>query len=132
MVRSLPCASASMRASLRAWARSSPVCWARASRRRASASSAARSARLIPPVYDTQQVESGSEDGAKMARIAVVTGTSSGIGLATSLELARNGYRVFAGLRNPAKAGPVRDAAAKEGLPVEVIPLDVTSTDAVA
>jgi NAD(P)-dependent dehydrogenase (short-subunit alcohol dehydrogenase family) len=51
-----------------------------------------------------------------MARIAVVTGTSSGIGLATSLELARKGQRVFAGMRNLAKARAAR-AAAKEDLP---------------
>ncbi|HEY8155984.1 MAG TPA: SDR family oxidoreductase [Myxococcota bacterium] len=67
-----------------------------------------------------------------MTRIAVVTGTSSGIGLATSLELARKGHRVFAGMRNLAKAGPLREAAAKEDLPVEVIELDVTSADSVA
>jgi len=66
-----------------------------------------------------------------MTRIAVVTGTSSGIGLATSLELVRKGYRVFAGMRNPAKAGPLREAAAKEALPVEMIELDVTSQDSV-
>jgi NAD(P)-dependent dehydrogenase (short-subunit alcohol dehydrogenase family) len=66
-----------------------------------------------------------------MTRIAVVTGTSSGIGLATSLELARKGHRVFAGMRNLAKAGPLREAAAKEDLPVEVIELDVTSQPSV-
>ena len=66
-----------------------------------------------------------------MARIAVVTGTSSGIGLATSLELARKGHRVFAGMRNLAKAGPLREAAAKEELPVEVIELDVTAQPSV-
>lgn len=59
--------------------------------------------------------------------IAVVTGTSSGIGLATSLQLARSGYRVFAGMRNLEKADPLREAAAAESLPVEVIELDVTS-----
>jgi NAD(P)-dependent dehydrogenase (short-subunit alcohol dehydrogenase family) len=64
-----------------------------------------------------------------MTRIAVVTGTSTGIGLATSLELARKGYRVFAGMRNLAKSGPLREAAAKEDLPVEVIELDVNSQD---
>jgi aminomethyltransferase len=31
--------------------------------------------------------------------IALVTGTSTGIGFATSLRLARHGYRVFAGER---------------------------------
>ena len=63
--------------------------------------------------------------------IAVVTGTSSGIGLATSLELARRGHRVFAGMRNLAKAGPLREAATSEGLPIEVVELDVTSQDSV-
>ena len=62
-------------------------------------------------------------------KIAVVTGTSTGIGFATSLHLARNGYRVFAGMRNLTKAEPLRAAAA--GLPVEVIPLDVTSLESV-
>jgi NAD(P)-dependent dehydrogenase (short-subunit alcohol dehydrogenase family) len=59
--------------------------------------------------------------------IAVVTGTSTGIGYATTLHLARNGYRVFAGMRNLAKASALADAAAKEALPVEIIELDVTS-----
>ena len=59
--------------------------------------------------------------------IAVVTGTRTGIGLATSLHLARIGYRVFAGMRNLAKADALRDAAAAEDLSVEVIEIDVTS-----
>ena len=58
-------------------------------------------------------------------KIAVVTGTSTGIGFATSLHLAQHGYRVFAGMRNLAKAEPLLTAAA--GLPVEVVALDVTS-----
>ena len=32
---------------------------------------------------------------------ALVTGTSTGIGLETALYFARNGYRVFAGARKP-------------------------------
>ena len=63
--------------------------------------------------------------------IAVVTGTSSGIGLATSLHLARHGFHVFAGMRNLDKAGPLRAAAAEGSLPIEVIPLDVVSTESV-
>jgi len=62
---------------------------------------------------------------------AVVTGTSTGIGLATTLHLARNGYRVFAGMRNLAKGDPLRAAAAEANLPIEIIPLDVTSTESV-
>ena len=62
---------------------------------------------------------------------AVVTGTSTGIGFATTLHLARNGYRVFAGMRNLAKADPLRAAAAEAKLPIEVISIDVTSADSV-
>ena len=57
---------------------------------------------------------------------AVVTGTSTGIGFATSLRLARAGYRVFADMRNLAKAQPLRDAAAEASLPVEGIELEAS------
>ena len=62
---------------------------------------------------------------------AVVTGTSTGIGLTTALHLARNGYRVFAGMRDLGKAGPLRDAAAAEQLPVRLVALDVTAQPSV-
>lgn len=62
---------------------------------------------------------------------AVVTGTSSGIGLATSLHLARHGYRVFAGMRNTAKSAELVDAAAAESLPVEIVELDICSNTSV-
>ena len=64
-------------------------------------------------------------------KIAVVTGTSTGIGLTTSLHLARNGYQVFAGMRNLAKADALQTAAAAENLPVTVVQLDVCDTDSV-
>jgi NAD(P)-dependent dehydrogenase (short-subunit alcohol dehydrogenase family) len=59
-------------------------------------------------------------------KTAVITGTSTGIGFATSVHLAGNGYRVFAGMRNLGKAQPLLDAAAKDRLPIEVLELDVT------
>ncbi len=64
--------------------------------------------------------------------IAVVTGTSTGIGFATSLHLARNGYSVFAGMRNMAKAAALQDAAAVDGLDVTVVNFDVTDADSTA
>src|SRR2546430_6952808 len=64
--------------------------------------------------------------------IAVVTGTSTSIGFATSVHLARHGFRVFAGMRNLAKAEPLRAAATGASLPIEVIPLDVTSMPSVS
>jgi len=63
---------------------------------------------------------------------AVVTGTSTGIGFATAVHLARNGYRVYAGLRNLAKAGPLEAAAKEHDLALEVIRLDVTDAANVA
>ncbi len=65
-------------------------------------------------------------------KTAVVTGTNSGIGLATSLHLARHGYRVFAGMRNLAKSNTLQQAAQAESLPIEVVEMDVTSTSSVA
>ncbi|MEM9622902.1 MAG: SDR family oxidoreductase [Pseudomonadota bacterium] len=64
--------------------------------------------------------------------IAVVTGTSTGIGLTTSLHLARHGYKVFAGMRNLAKGDALREAAAAESLDVELLQLDVCDTESIA
>ena len=65
-------------------------------------------------------------------KVAVVTGTSTGIGLTTSMHLARNGYQVFAGMRNLAKAESLQQAAAAESLPIEVVLLDICDSDSVA
>lgn len=65
-------------------------------------------------------------------KIAVVTGTSTGIGQATSLHLARQGYRVFGAMRNLAKSEALLDAAAAESLPIDVIEMDVCDDESVA
>ena len=65
-------------------------------------------------------------------KTAVVTGTSTGIGLTTALHLARNGYHVFAGMRNVGKAEALQSAAAAEALPLEVVQLDICDADSVA
>jgi NAD(P)-dependent dehydrogenase (short-subunit alcohol dehydrogenase family) len=64
-------------------------------------------------------------------RHALVTGASSGFGLLASIELARAGLRVFAGVRDPARQGALVDAARAAGVSVEVLPLDVTRAEAV-
>ena len=66
---------------------------------------------------------------ASNAKVAVVTGSSGGIGLATALELARNGFFTYATARNPAKSGAIMEAA--KGLPVAVVQLDVTDDNSV-
>jgi NAD(P)-dependent dehydrogenase (short-subunit alcohol dehydrogenase family) len=58
--------------------------------------------------------------------VVVITGCSSGFGLATSLAFARRGDRVYATMRNLAKAGDLSAAAAAENLTIEVLELDVT------
>ncbi len=63
--------------------------------------------------------------------VALVTGTSTGIGFATALHLARHGHQVVATMRNLAKASPLRDAARAAGLPLVVRELDVTRMDSV-
>jgi NAD(P)-dependent dehydrogenase (short-subunit alcohol dehydrogenase family) len=57
---------------------------------------------------------------------ALITGSSSGIGYETSLALARAGFHAVATMRNLAKAEPLREAAQKESLSLEVRCLDVT------
>ena len=67
--------------------------------------------------------------------IALVTGTSSGIGLATAVTLARGGHKVIATMRNLDGAGELRKIVSAEGLPVTVAALNVDDdgsvTDAV-
>jgi NAD(P)-dependent dehydrogenase (short-subunit alcohol dehydrogenase family) len=59
-------------------------------------------------------------------RIAVVTGSSSGIGYETSLTLARNGFLTYATMRNLDKSGNIKSVVYKEKLPLKIIQLDVT------
>src|SRR2546427_2395740 len=60
-----------------------------------------------------------------MARIALVTGTSSGIGLSTAIALARAGFTVVATMRNLGKAAALQARAKSEGVTLDVRQLDV-------
>jgi NAD(P)-dependent dehydrogenase (short-subunit alcohol dehydrogenase family) len=62
----------------------------------------------------------------------LVTGTSTGIGLATALALGRAGHQVHATMRNPARAPELAQTVAKEKLPVTVSAMDVDSDSSVA
>jgi len=66
-----------------------------------------------------------------MEKVAVVTGSSSGIGFETSLALAREGYFTFATMRDVKKADAVKKIAEEENLPLKVIELDVDNEDSV-
>ena len=67
-----------------------------------------------------------------MGQTIVVTGTSTGLGFATALSLARAGHDVFASTRNPARTPELRTIAAKEKLPITLLTLDVDSDASVA
>ncbi len=58
-------------------------------------------------------------------KIAVVTGSSSGIGYETALVLARNGFRTYATMRNLEKAKAISNVAKRENLLLHTIKLDV-------
>jgi len=62
----------------------------------------------------------------------LVTGTSSGIGFATALELGRTGHTVYATMRNPGRAPQLGETAARENLPIKVMVMDVNSDTSVA
>ncbi|HKD86804.1 MAG TPA: SDR family NAD(P)-dependent oxidoreductase [Terriglobales bacterium] len=64
-------------------------------------------------------------------KIAVVTGSSSGIGLVTCVELARNGYRVIATMRDLGRSGRLEDAATKASVRdrLDLRRVDITETD---
>jgi NAD(P)-dependent dehydrogenase (short-subunit alcohol dehydrogenase family) len=59
-------------------------------------------------------------------RVAIVTGSSSGIGLDTSITLAQNGFLTYATMRNLDKGSVIETAAEKEKIPIRVVELDVT------
>jgi len=58
-------------------------------------------------------------------KVAVVTGSSSGIGFETSLALARNGFYTYATMRNPEKSNLITKTATSEKLPLQALPIDV-------
>ena len=63
--------------------------------------------------------------------VVVITGSSTGIGFATSLAFAQNGYRTFATMRDLSKAELIKKKAVKEHLPLKVIQIDVDQCSSV-
>ena len=64
-------------------------------------------------------------------KIAVVTGSSTGIGLETSLALAQNGFLTCATMRNLQKADEIKNIGQKENIPIKVFQMDVDDDDSV-
>ncbi len=64
-------------------------------------------------------------------KIVLITGCSSGIGLATAVHLAEQGQHVVATMRNLAKREKLDKALAEKSLAVTVLDLDITDMDSI-
>jgi NAD(P)-dependent dehydrogenase (short-subunit alcohol dehydrogenase family) len=62
-------------------------------------------------------------------KVAIVTGSSRGIGFETSLTLSRNGFLTYATMRDLKKGENIKSLAEGEKLPLKIVRLDVTDCD---
>lgn len=67
----------------------------------------------------------------KNQKVAVITGSSTGIGFETSLMLARNGYFTYATMRNTQKSKEIERIAQQENLPIRIVEMDVNNDNSV-
>lgn len=66
-----------------------------------------------------------------MTKTVLITGTSSGVGLESTILFAKQGYKVYATMRNLKKADALRERIAAENVSVEILSLDVTDTESI-
>ena len=64
-------------------------------------------------------------------KVAVITGSSSGIGLESALILARHGFTTYATMRSPEKDTSIKAVVQNEGLPIGVVIDDSSVKNAV-
>jgi NAD(P)-dependent dehydrogenase (short-subunit alcohol dehydrogenase family) len=61
----------------------------------------------------------------------LITGTSTGLGLATALTLGRAGHQVYATMRDPSRSPELVQKTAQEKLPIKISVMDVDSDTSV-
>ena len=66
-----------------------------------------------------------------MDKVAVITGTSSGIGFETALALAKEGYYTYATMRDTTKSDKIKELIQKENLKISILELDVDDNDSI-
>ena len=67
----------------------------------------------------------------KSKRTVLVTGCSSGIGLATCHVLSRNNFMTYGTVRNLSKATKIQDLINRENLPLKILHLDVNDNQSI-
>ena len=65
------------------------------------------------------------------ARAVLVTGASRGLGLEIALRMAENGFRVWAGIRDPRQATGVIEVGRQRGIQLDTVLLDVTDDSSI-
>lgn len=66
-----------------------------------------------------------------MKRIALITGTSSGLGISLAIQSAKKGFKVYATMRNLDKKSSLQEAAKTAGVSLEIKQLDVQDKSSV-
>ncbi|KGJ71934.1 hypothetical protein GY21_18800 [Cryobacterium roopkundense] len=72
-----------------------------------------------------------TESSSSAPNVALITGTSSGIGLAVSIAAARAGWSTVATLRDPESAEHLGAAAAAAGVELDIQVLDITRPETI-
>ena len=70
-------------------------------------------------------------ENSAVKKVALVTGSSSGIGFETSLALARSGFYTYAAIRNMNDSDELTKIFKEERLPLETIQIDVTNDESI-
>jgi NAD(P)-dependent dehydrogenase (short-subunit alcohol dehydrogenase family) len=79
----------------------------------------------------TPTINNSNKPNGEITHVAVVTGSSSGIGFEIALMLARNGFQTYATMRNLSKSENIKSIASRENLPIHIEQLDVTDNKSV-
>jgi len=70
-------------------------------------------------------------ENSSVKKVALVTGSSSGIGFETSIALARAGFYTYAAIRNMNDSDKITKIFKEERLPLETIQIDVTNDESI-
>src|SRR5271166_3472061 len=87
--------------------------------------------RIVAPGIEWYTAASFDQKRRSIMACVLITGTSTGIGLATALSLGRAGHQVYATMRNPSRAPELAEKTAREKLPIKISTMDVDSDSSV-